>query len=246
MALSTSVASGPIIAFVDTQFRLRMVGAVVITAASLLLLTGCAGVSAGSQSSNQPPSQNSGSLAVSPTTLNFGSVAVGNASTLTGTLTASAADVAISSADWSGSGYSVSGITFPVTVPAGGSAKFSVTFNPQVVGSSSGSVTFLSDASNSSLKQSFSGNGTQGQPGLHSVALSWNASTSSVVGYNIYRGTQDGGPYSKVNTSLETATAFTDTTVLSGTTYYYVSTAVDSGNVESAYSNQAVAQIPSQ
>ena len=32
--------------------------------------------------------------------------------------------------------------------------------------------------------------------------------------------------------------------VLSGTTYYYVSTAVNSSNVESAYSNQATAAIP--
>jgi fibronectin type 3 domain-containing protein len=35
--------------------------------------------------------------------------------------------------------------------------------------------------------------------------------------------------------------AQSDVSVLSGTTYYYVSTAVDSSNVESAYSNQATA-----
>jgi hypothetical protein len=80
----------------------------------------------------------------------------------------------------------------------------------------------------------------------HSVSLSWTASTSStVVGYNIYRGTTSGGSYTKLNSSLVTTTGYTDTTVLSGQTYYYVATAVDSTNVESADSNQAQAVVPS-
>ena len=65
-----------------------------------------------------------------------------------------------------------------------------------------------------------------------------------MIGYNIYRGTQNGGPYSKLNSSPESTTAYTDASVLSGTTYYYVATSVDSNNVESTYSNQAVAQVP--
>jgi fibronectin type 3 domain-containing protein len=76
------------------------------------------------------------------------------------------------------------------------------------------------------------------------VALSWDPSTSTVVGYNIYRGTQSGGPYSLLNSSLLSSTSYTDSSVQSGTTYYYVSTAVDSSNVESSYSNQASAAIP--
>jgi hypothetical protein len=212
----------------------------------LSMLTGCSGVSSGG--SNQPGgSQNNssgGTLAVSPATLNFGNVALGSNSSLSGTLTAATADVTISSADWSGSGYAVTGITFPVTVPAGKSAAYIVTFTPAAAGSATGGVTFLSNASDSSLKQPFTGDGTQDGSGGHSVALNWNPSSSSVIGYNVYRGTTNGGPYSKINPSLETATAFTDTSVASGTTYYYVATSVDSNNVESAYSNQAVAQIP--
>jgi fibronectin type 3 domain-containing protein len=76
------------------------------------------------------------------------------------------------------------------------------------------------------------------------VALSWDPSTSTVVGYNIYRGTQSGGPYSLLNSSLLSSTSYTDSAVQSGTTYYYVSTAVDSSNVESSYSNEASAAIP--
>lgn len=218
-----------------------------LLASGLCMLTGCSGVSSGSQSPKQPGQNNNpsaGTLAVSPATLSFGNVGVGSDSSLTGTLTASTADVTVSSADWSGAGYSVSGITFPVTIAAGKSTNYKVTFNPQAAGSSPGSITFLSDASNSSISQSFAGDGTQGQGGTHSVALSWTPSASQVVGYNIYRGTENGGPYSRLNSSPESGTAYTDSTVLSGTTYYYVATSVDSNNVESTYSNQATAQVP--
>jgi fibronectin type 3 domain-containing protein len=79
----------------------------------------------------------------------------------------------------------------------------------------------------------------------HSVDLSWNASTGSgVVGYNVYRGSVSGGPYSKINSALEAGTAYTDNAVTVGQTYYYVTTAVDGSGNESGYSNQVKAVIP--
>ncbi len=78
------------------------------------------------------------------------------------------------------------------------------------------------------------------------VILNWVASVSSnVIGYNVYRSTTSGGPYTKLNTALVTTTTFTDTTVQRGQTYYYVARAVDSANNESGNSNQASATIPS-
>src|SRR5208283_3902141 len=66
------------------------------------------------------------------------------------------------------------------------------------------------------------------------VALSWTASTSpGIAGYNAYRSTTSGGPYSKLNSSLIPATNYNDQTVQSGSTYYYVTTAVDSQGLES-------------
>ena len=222
--------------------RARLVGGLV-AAACLLLLSGCAGISSASKQSSVSPS--SGQLSVSPSTMSFGNVAVGSTGSQTGTLTASTADVGVSSAAWNGDGYSVSGITFPVTVPSGQSVKYTVTFAPQSAGSAPGSISFVSDASDSSLTQTFTGTGTQSSSS-HTVALSWDASTSSAVGYNIYRGTQSGGPYSKLNTATLAGTSYTDNAVTNGSTYYYVATSVDSNSAESAYSNQAVAQIPSQ
>lgn len=79
----------------------------------------------------------------------------------------------------------------------------------------------------------------------HEATLSWNASTTPAVKYNVYRGTKTGGPYSKINPSAVNATTYADPSVAAGQIYYYVVTAVDSNNIESAYSNQAIATVPS-
>ncbi|HEX7424944.1 MAG TPA: hypothetical protein VF311_13815, partial [Terriglobales bacterium] len=80
----------------------------------------------------------------------------------------------------------------------------------------------------------------------HSASLNWTASTSSnVTGYNVYRATQSGGPYTKLTSSPVAGTSYTDVTVQAGQTYYYVTTAVDSSSNESVYSNQATAAVPS-
>lgn len=82
-------------------------------------------------------------------------------------------------------------------------------------------------------------------PAQHSVTLFWTASTSDVVGYDVYRGTQHSGPYPvKLNSSPETGTTLTDSTVQSGVTYFYVVTAEDSNHVQSGYSNEVTATIP--
>lgn len=77
------------------------------------------------------------------------------------------------------------------------------------------------------------------------MTLNWVASTSpNIAGYNVYRGTTSGGPYTLVNSSLVAATTYLDTAVQAGITYYYVATAVDTGNNESVQSNEAQAVVP--
>jgi len=167
---------------------------------------------------------------------------VGTSQNQTGTLTAGSSPITIASASWQGSGFSLSGITFPVTIPSGQSVPFTVTLTPQAAGSVSGGISFVSNASNSPLNETLSGTGLQ-QVTPHRVDLSWNASASTVQGYYVYRGNQSGGPYSRISVLLP-ATSYVDATVSSGQTYYYVVTAVGSASLESAYSNQAVAVIP--
>jgi carboxypeptidase family protein/fibronectin type III domain protein len=78
----------------------------------------------------------------------------------------------------------------------------------------------------------------------HSVALSWNSSTSAVVGYNVYRSIVSGNQYGRVNSALIGSLSFTDSGLQSGSTYYYVTTAVDANGNESTFSNQVTANIP--
>jgi fibronectin type 3 domain-containing protein len=76
------------------------------------------------------------------------------------------------------------------------------------------------------------------------VMLAWSASQSqNIVGYNVYRSMTAGGPYTKVNSSLDPNINYTDQSVGNGT-YYYVTTAVDNRGMESGYSNQASATVP--
>lgn len=214
---------------------------VVIMAAALV---GCGGGMA-SPKSNPPSSgtTNPGSLVVSAPTIDFGNVAVGSSTTRTGKLTANGSAVTISSGSWTGDGFSISGITFPRALMAGENASFTVTFTPQTSGTATGNISFLSNASNSPTGATFTGKGTQAT--VHSVSLFWDPSPSQVVGYNVYRGTNSGGPYPlKLNGSPQPLTTFVDNTVAGQSTYYYVATSVDGDSVESTYSNQITASVP--
>jgi fibronectin type 3 domain-containing protein len=114
-----------------------------------------------------------------------------------------------------------------------------VTFAPTAAGSVAGNVSIVSNATNSPATEPLSGTG------IHAVSLSWNASPSQAAGYNVYRGSASGGPYTRQNSSAVFQTAYADITVQAVQTCYYVTTAVDSGGNESAYSNEVQAIIPS-
>jgi hypothetical protein len=78
----------------------------------------------------------------------------------------------------------------------------------------------------------------------HSVTLTWKASTSTVAGYNVYRSTVKGRDYVKINVALVTETSYKDETVQSGTTYYYMTRAVDAKGKESLDSAKVVVRVP--
>ena len=81
--------------------------------------------------------------------------------------------------------------------------------------------------------------GLTATPGDGEVLLDWNDnSESDLAGYNVYRSTTPGSGYSNVD-SLLSGSAYTDSSVTNGTTYYYVVTAVDTSDNESGYSNEA-------
>jgi hypothetical protein len=234
--------------------RYSPVSVLVLAVLGTLLIVGCGGgtstsapaTSGGTGGGNGGGGDNGGvavgQLSVSAPSMNFGSVTVGSSTAQTGMLTAATAAVAVTSGSVTGPGYTLSGLSYPLTLAAGKSASFTITFAPQVAGAASGSLSFVSNASNSPTSETLSGTGSQAE--LHSVALSWDASASQVVGYNVYRGITTGGPYTLLTSSLQPTTTFVDNTVVPGTTYYYVATAVGQDTVESVYSNQITAVVP--
>jgi hypothetical protein len=180
-----------------------------------------------------------GQLAISPTSFSLGSVVVGSSGTTSGSLSASGASVTVTAASANNSAFTVSGLSLPITISAGQTVPFTITFSPQTATSFSASLTVTSNAQTSTITAALTGTGTPAP--THSVNLSWTASTSTdVVGYNVYRAGYAGsscGSFTKINSVLETATVYTDTTVANSSAYCYATTAVDTSNDESSYSN---------
>jgi fibronectin type 3 domain-containing protein len=74
------------------------------------------------------------------------------------------------------------------------------------------------------------------------VSLAWTANSEpDVAGFNVYRSTIAGGPYSPVNTVLVTSPGYVDSGLTNGTAYFYVVSAVDVAENESAYSAEVSA-----
>lgn len=87
----------------------------------------------------------------------------------------------------------------------------------------------------------------------HAANLNWTASTTTnVTAYNVYRAPASAGPYTQVGSSISATTAcsasscaWSDTTVVAGTTYFYEVTAVASGVESAPTSPIQAATIPS-
>jgi hypothetical protein len=183
-------------------------------------------------------------LSISPTSLSFGNVTTGTASgTQNVTITNTGnANVTISQITVSGAGYSMTGGSTPVTLSPSQSTTLAAQFSPAVAGSVNGSISIVSNANGSPASVPLLGTGVALVQ--HSVALTWNASTSTVSGYNVYRSTVSGSAYTKINSALVAGLSYSDATVQNSTTYYYVTASVDSGGIESSYSNEVSAPIP--
>ena len=185
--------------------------------ALLNFLSGCGG---GSSYSTQ---------SVNPTTYILSGTISPSSGGSGATLTLSGRAAGSTTADGAGN-YSFTGLTNGTYVVTPTRSGYSFNPSDQTVTINSGNATGVDFSAT--------------QQASSSVALSWIASASAVSGYNVYRGTINGGPYTKINSSLVTALTYVDSSVSSGTTYYYVSTSVDSDGIESIYSNQVTAQIP--
>jgi fibronectin type 3 domain-containing protein len=78
----------------------------------------------------------------------------------------------------------------------------------------------------------------------HTVTLSWTASKSPVVGYDVYRRSTSNGPSMKLNSQPIPGTKYVDPTAEGGQTYAYYITAVDYKGFQSTPSTPVLAAIP--
>jgi hypothetical protein len=208
--------------------------------------TNTADYSTATQTVTLTVSQGTSTLGISATSLAFGSVTVNSPSTQSVTLTSiGTGSVTISAAAVTGTGFTVSGVTFPVTLASSQTATLEVQFDPTTAGAATGQLTITSNSStNSTAVITLSGTGTAA---FYAVNLSWEAPTSSVdpvAGYNVYRAPSGSSTYALLNSSPETETSYMDSTVVNGQIYDYIAESVDASGIESIPSNVFTVSIP--
>src|SRR5580698_7596010 len=182
-------------------------------------LSSCAGYT--SSTKTTPSNPGAGILSPSVTSVSFGSIAVGNTATQSLTVTNTGLGaVTISGATLTGAGFTVVGGNSAETIGVGQSSTIQIQFAPTSAGAVNGSLTILSDASNSPLAISITGTGTQagltiapaaltfgnvivGQSGTQSVKLT-NSGNSSVT---INLATLAGNGFGMTGLSLPTTLA---------------------------------------
>jgi hypothetical protein len=99
-------------------------------------------------------------LSVTPASASFGSVVSGNTNSQTIQVKNSGtANLTISQATVTGTGFSLTGLALPLTLTPGQSGNFNVQYAPQGTGSVSGAVSIVSNALNSPTNVALSGTG---------------------------------------------------------------------------------------
>lgn len=190
-----------------------------------------------------------GILSPSTKSLSFGNAAIDKVATMPLTLTDSGTlPMTLSGATVTGSGFSASGVNFPVTLNPGQAVTLSVAFNPASAGTVAGQITISSTDTSSTISTvvvTLTGTGVTATQ--HNVNLSWESPSNSTVpieGYHVYRGTGTSSSYSLLSSTSDTQTTYTDSTVQSGQTYMYYIKSVSASGVESDPSNTTTVTIP--
>jgi Abnormal spindle-like microcephaly-assoc'd, ASPM-SPD-2-Hydin/Fibronectin type III domain len=237
------LGSGQITLGSNLAFRTEQRSVSALNDVGVMSSAGALGVCNVTLSSSTTVSGSSSTLSANVSSLNFGNTGLASSKQLSVTLTnTGSSSVTVSGVSVSGAGFTATGSASGLTVSAGKSISVPGTFTPFAIGTVSGKLTISSNAKNSPASIALSGTGVASS--THSVALSWNASSSAVAGYNVYVSSSSGGPYSLVNTSPVPSTNYVDTNVQAGATYHFYITSVSSSYQESSPSASVQASVP--
>src|SRR3984957_17914942 len=132
---------------------------VIACIACLFSLASCALTGKGSSPSTTP------SISVTPSLVSFGNVKIKTQTSQALKLSNPGAnDLVISQATISGEGFSLSGLTAPMTVAAGSGVSFTVLFQPMTTGTASASISISSNATTAPVPVSLTGTGVTESP----------------------------------------------------------------------------------
>ena len=184
-------------------------------------------------------------LTLQSTSVAFGDVTLNNSAIQMVTLTSSGtAPLTISAGAVTGTGFSISGVSFPATLNPGQPATLTITFDPTAAGAVQGTVKLTDNTAAGTASIALSGTG---QAPSYVVNLTWDAPSSSsdpVVGYDVYRAISGSSSYQLLNSTVDASTAYTDNTVANGTAYQYYAVSVDASGNQSAPSDIYTVSIP--
>lgn len=188
-------------------------------------------------------------LQTDPASIDFGKIAVKKTTTRKVTISNTGnSKINVSKVVLNGTGFSVSELPSQFALEPQQSTSFQVAVHPQAKGFLKGSLNFTSKDLTTPLSVSLAGNAVD--PGSipassgHTVTLEWSQSPGNVMGYNVYRGEESGGPFDKLTGSLSESTSYVDSQVEAGLKYYYAVTSVNHGGHESKRSDSVSVTIP--
>lgn len=195
-----------------------------------------------------------GSVSIDAATQPFGTIVQSTpsspiSSVVTNTGTPTYTITSIVKAGSNSADFDITGSSCATSTPytTGQSCSITSVFTPATTGAEGATVTLTDNSASSPNVITLSGSGIAS--GGHYMSLSWTASGSlSITGYNVYRASVSGGPYTLLTGTPVSATSYTDNTVTSGSTYYYVITGIGTNppysTIESAYSSEVSGTIP--
>lgn len=185
-------------------------------------------------------------LSLNGTAFTFGDVVMKSPHVQSMILTSSGTlPLTITSATLTGAGFTMSGITYPITLNPTQTAKLYVEFNPTVTGAVTGQLTIASNSS-TGAKLVIPITAT-GEASPYLVDLSWDPVTSTtlpIAGYYVFRATSGSSTFQLMTPSADALTDYVDYSVVAGVTYDYYIESVNTGGVASAPSALLSITIP--
>jgi hypothetical protein len=159
--------------------------ALLLSLCATLSISGCIGLTGAAKPGSSTSTPSAAAISVSPSSVNFGSVAVGGSVSQSVTISnTGGSTLTVTQATSATSGITITGANLPMTVGAGKQSIITIVFSPKSKGAVSGNVTVVSDASSSPNTVAVTGTGVTAAALLNSSASSLsfgnvNAGTSS-------------------------------------------------------------------